>query len=123
MVNKALELEGSNTAECLTLKSEILGSLKQFPLARAAQNEVRRAFLDEAIAKRSEDLDSRFVDLGDYYNVTLNEFPYQTEQSTRLLTETFDQIEPGVGDFAGTPFDVRGIIALASRETELKAGV
>ena len=123
VVNKALELEGSNTAECLTLKSEILGSLKQFPLARAAQNEVRRAFLDEAIAKRSEDLDSRFVDLGDYYNVTLNEFPYQTEQSTRLLTETFDQIEPGVGDFAGTPFDVRGIIALASRETELKAGV
>ena len=84
------------------MKSEILGSLKQFPLARAAQNEVRRAFLDEAIAKRSEDLDSRFVDLGDYYNVTLNEFPYQTEQSTRLLTETFDQIEPGVGDFAGS---------------------
>ncbi len=123
VVNSALELEGANKAECLDLKSEILGSLKQFPLARATKKEVRRAFLDEAIAERSEDLSSRFVDLGEYYNVTLNEFPYQTEQSTRLLTETFDQIEPGVGDFAGTPFDVRGIIALASSETELKAGV
>ena len=123
VVNSALELEGANKAECLELKSEILGSLKQFPLARATKKEVRRAFLDEAIVERSEDLSSRFVDLGEYYNVTLNEFPYQTEQSTRLLTETFDQIEPGVGDFAGTPFDVRGIIALASSETELKAGV
>ena len=123
LVGQAMELAGANKAECLTLKSEILGTMQEFPLARATQREIRRAFLDDAIAKRGEDLNSRFVDLGDYYNVTLEEFPYQTEQSTRTLTETFEQIKPGLSEFAGTPFDVRGIIALSGSETELSAGI
>ncbi len=122
-VNAALELEADNRAQCLLLKSEILGALNQFSLARKTQREVRRAVLDEAIPKRSEDTNSRFVDLTRHYNVSLGEFPYQTEQASRSLTETFNQIPPGVGSFAGISFDVRGVLALAGTETELSAGL
>lgn len=122
-VNAALDLESGNRAECLLLKSEILGALNQFSLARDTQGEVRRAVLDESIPKRSEDVSSRFVDLTKHYNVSLGEFPYQTEQKARILTETFDKIPPGVGSFAGTSFDVRGVLALAGTETVLSAGV
>ena len=122
-VGHAMELADANQADCLALKADILGSMKKFSLARAAKQEVRRSFLDQAIAERTKDLSSRFVDLGTHYNVTLEEFPYQTEQSTRTLTETFDEIKPGVSKFGGIQFDVRGIVALAGKETELSAGL
>ena len=122
-VGHAMELADANQADCLALKADILGSMKKFSLARAAKQEVRRSFLDQAIAERTKDLSSRFVDLGTHYNVTLEEFPYQTEQSTRTLTETFGEIKPGVSKFGGIQFDVRGIVALAGKETELSAGL
>ena len=122
-VNAAVELGSDKLAECLLLKSEILGALNQFSLARETQRQVRRAVLDESIPKRSEDISAKFVDLTTHYNVSLSEFPYQTEQSTRTLTEAFDQIPPGVGSFAGTSFDVRGVLALAGTETVLSAGL
>ena len=122
-VNAALDLESDNRAECLLLKSEILGALNQFSLARETQQKVRRAVLDESIPERSQETSSRFVDLTGHYNVSLGEFPYQTEQSTRTLTETFDQITPGLGTFAGISFDVRGVLAVSGAETVLSAGL
>jgi len=122
-VNAAIQLDGDNRAVCLLLKSEILGALNQFSLARETESEVRRAVLDQSIPKRSEDTSSRFVDLTKHYNVSLGEFPYQTEQAARVLTETFDQIPPGVRRFADTSFDVRGVLALAGTETVLSAGL
>ncbi|MEC8473552.1 MAG: tetratricopeptide repeat protein, partial [Planctomycetota bacterium] len=122
-IDASLSLDTGNRAESLRLKSEVLGAMKEFSSARKIQEAIRQAVLDENIVKRGEGTDSRFVDLSSYYNVTLQEFPYQTEQSTRTLTETFDQITPGVSTFAGIEFDVRGIVALSGTETLLSAGV
>ncbi len=122
-VSNALKLAKANRAECLELKSDIFAALKQFSLARETQQQVRRAVLDASIPARGKGISSRFIDLNAHYNVLLSEFSYQTEQSSRTLTETFAHMNPGVGQFAGIPFDVRGIVALAGAETELAAGV
>jgi len=79
--------------------------------------------LEAVIPDRNQDVDARCLDLTGHYNLTLEEFPYQTEQPSRTVTETFVKIEPGVQKFSGVPFDVRGLVALSGTETELAAGV
>ena len=122
-IDKALAFGGSGRADCLQLKSEILGRLGEFSEALIARQQVRQAYLDAVIPDRNQDVDARCLDLTGHYNLTLEEFPYQTEQPSRTVTETFVKIEPGVQKFSGVPFDVRGLVALSGTETELAAGV
>ena len=61
-------------------------------------------------------------DLSGHYNVGLQEFPYQALRPERTLTETFSNIKPGLNTFGEVEFDVRGLVALEGKETELAAG-
>ena len=110
------------SSESWKLKGDILGKLKRFAEAVVAKKKQRKVKLRELITERDPAIDARFIDLSSHCNVGLNEFPYQTLRPTRTLTECFDTIMPGLNTFGGMEFDVRGLIALEGKETELSAG-
>jgi hypothetical protein len=105
------------------LKGKILGKAKRFTEARVAQEKVRAIKLQELIPARDATINSRFIDLSNFYNVGLQEFPYQKLRPSRVLSETFDTITPGLNLFGDVEFDVRGVVALEGSRTSLGAGI
>ena len=120
-IDKSLKLNPVSS-DSWQLKGSILGKVRRFDEARAAQKKKRSAKVQELIKPRDPATDPRFVDLSGHYNVGLQEFPYQALRPERTLTETFSNIKPGLNTFGEVEFDVRGLVALEGKETELAAG-
>jgi WD40 repeat protein/Flp pilus assembly protein TadD/energy-coupling factor transporter ATP-binding protein EcfA2 len=118
-IDRALELDGTSSLNWQT-RGRILGNLKRFSEARQAKVETRAAQLQELVPARAESTAKHLIDLTQHYNIGLSENPFETLRKKRDLTETFAGIPPGASLFGGIKFDVRGIVALHGKQSQLR---
>ena len=118
-VDRAIELDEASSLNWET-RGRILAKLKRFSEARQAKVKTRTAQLREQIPVRAESTPRQLIDLSQHYNVALTENPFAMFRKQRALSETFTTMPRGMASFAGVDFDVRGIVALHGKQTQLR---
>ena len=118
-IDRAIELDGASSLSWET-RGRVLARLKRFSEASVAKVKTRTAQLQELIPARAESTDPRMLDLSQHYNVALTENPFAMLRARRTQNETFARIPGGVGTFGDVEFDVRGIVALHGKQSQLR---
>ena len=118
-IDRAIDLDETSSLNWET-RGRVLAKLKRFSEARQARVKTRAAQLQERIPARAESTDPRLLDLSQHYNAALSENPFEMLRTARQLNETFENIPHGVATFGGVAFDVRGIVALHGKQTQLR---
>ena len=63
---------------------------------------------------------AKYIDLTAHYNAALNEDPYLEAKRSPYFNESFEMMKPGLDNYAGVPFDVRGLVVLHGEQTQLR---
>ena len=118
-IDKAIELDDTASLSWET-RGRVLAKLKRFSEARQAKTKTRAAQLLERIPDRAESTPQQLIDLSQHYNAALTENPFETFRKLRALNETFTTMPRGVATVGGVRFDLRGIVALQGKQTQLR---
>ena len=121
-IEQALELDPESGAALYT-KEKVLVRQGQTGEAIRTRSEARKKTLKGRVVPRDKELPAKYIDLTAHYNAALNEDPYLEATRQPYFSESFEALKPGLDDYAGVSFDVRGLIVLHGVQTELRQQV
>jgi tetratricopeptide (TPR) repeat protein len=118
-IELAIELDKASSLNW-EIYGRVLARQKRFAEVQLARLKTRALQLRELIPDRDESMDKRLIDLSHHYNVALCENPFETVRQDRTRSEHLGNLPHGVAKFGGIEFDVRGVVALHGKQSQLR---